>query len=216
MIGYLRRLLAPGRAVPDAEAKRWVVVDTETTGLDAARDALLAIGGVALDDEGIRADDSFEAVLRHTGPTDPANVVVHGLGREQLLAGERTEDALRAFHAWVAGAPCAAFHADFDRRVLERAARNVGLPPLSGRWLDLAPLAAALAPEVPRQGTGTLDDWLVAFGLACPGRHNAASDALAAAELLLRLRSIAAAQGTRSFDQLARLGAHRRWLGGLR
>lgn len=211
----LRRLLGRDPS-PAAEPRRWVVVDTETTGIDAARDTLLAIGAVAVDDEGIRAGDSFEVVLRHTGRTDPANVVVHGLGREQLLAGTPPGEALRAFGAWVAAAPCAAFHADFDRRVLARAARVAGIPALRGPWLDLAPLAVALAPDVPRQGTGALDDWLRAYGLACPGRHNAASDALAAAELLLCLKALAAVQGTRGFAQLARLGAHRRWLGSLR
>ena len=211
---FLRRLL-PRRA-PPAEPRRWVVLDTETTGIDPARDMLLSIGAVAVDGEEIRAGDSFEVVLRHTGPIDPGNLVVHGLGGEQLRTGAPPREALPAFAAWVAGAPCVAFHADFDRLVLQRAAVLCAVPPLEGPWLDLAPLAAALAPEVPRTGTGTLDDWLVAFGLECPDRHNAASDALAAAELFLRLRAGAADQGATGFSQLRRLGHHRRWLGSLR
>lgn len=210
------RLRARNDGAPEAEPRRWVVIDTETTGIDPSRDTLLAVGGIAVDDEGIAIDDSFETVLRHTGPTDPANLALHGIGREQLLSGAPPEDALRALEIWVAGAPCVAFHADFDCRVLERAAKEAGLPPLAGPWLDLAPLAAALAPEVVRKGTGTLDDWLRAYGIECPGRHNAANDALAAAELFLRLKVGAAAQGAIGYAQLAQIGRHRRWLGSLR
>lgn len=206
-------MLASRRRRPVREPSRWVVLDTETTGIDPARDALLAIGAVAVDVEGIRTADSFEIVLRHTGATDAANVVVHGLGRAVLGAGVPADVALDAFREWVDGAPCVGFHADFDRLVLARAAQRSDVPTVSGPWLDLAPLAAALTPEIPRKGNGTLDEWLAAYGLVCPGRHNAANDALAAAELLLRLRTVAAAQGAVGFDQLATLARHRKWLG---
>ena len=89
------------------------------------------------------------------------------------------------------------FHTDFDRAVLRVAFAGAGLPADDRPWLDLAPLAGALVPEAYRYGGRSLDDWLAAFGIECTIRHNAASDALATAELLLRLRAIAAKQGTR-------------------
>ena len=52
---------------------RWVVVDTDTSGLDPLRDRLLAIGGVAVDDRGILLEDSFEIVLRG----DPSGDAAH-------------------------------------------------------------------------------------------------------------------------------------------
>ena len=118
-----------------------------------------------------------------------------------------------AFGAWAAGAPRAGFHSDFDRRVLRNACGAAGIPGDDRPWLDLAPLAAALAPEVHRRGGRSLDDWLAAFGIECTIRHNAASDALATAELLLRLRAIAARQGTRGFAALLKAARQSRWLG---
>ena len=196
-----------------SEATRWVVLDTETTGLDPDADALLAIGGVAVDDAGIRADDSFEVVVRHTGRIDASNVVVHGLGRESIDAGVAPAIALDALLRWTDGAPCIAFHAEFDRRVLARAASLAGMAGLAGPWLDLAPLAALLYPDVPHKGSGALDDWLGALQIVCASRHNAASDALASAELLLALRATAAAHGARRFDELVTLTRSGRWLG---
>jgi DNA polymerase-3 subunit epsilon len=209
MLERLLRSVAPGAR---DEAARWVVVDTETTGLDPSRDRLLAIGGVAVDGNGIRIGDSFEVVVRHTDATDAHNIAIHGIGRETLGAGVPLPDALAAFARWVDGAPLCAFHADFDRRVLDRAASRAGVPRIGVRWLDLAPLAHALRPDVPRKGTGTLDEWLEAYGLDCACRHNAACDAWASAELLLVLRAAAARQGVAGFEALVALGRQHRWL----
>ncbi len=210
----LRRWLG----TPDAGTApgRWVVVDTETSGLDPARDRLLGIGGVAVDDDGILLGDSIEVVVKGAPSGDAANIIVHGIGHGAQHAGTPARDALVAFRAWAGDAPHVGFHSDFDRSVLRVASAGANLPADDRPWLDLAPLAAALAPERQRRGNGggSLDDWLAAFGIECAMRHNAASDALATAELLLRLRAIADAQGTRGFDALVAATRAKKWLGG--
>lgn len=213
-LALLRRWLGgrPKRA-PAEPSGRWIVVDTETAGLDPQRDRLLAIGAVAVDDEGIRLDDSFEVVLKGDATGEAANIVVHGIGVGAQAAGVPAPDALTAFRDWAALAPRVAFHADFDRVALAKAIAAAGLEPDDRPWLDLAPLAAALSPDAHRRGGRSLDDWLAAFGIECAVRHNAAADALATAELLLRLRTIAAKQGRIGFDALVRTARQQKWLG---
>ncbi len=174
---------------------------------------MLAIGGVAVDDGGIVLEDSFETVLQGGPSGDPANIVVHGIGHAAQADGMPTHDALAAFREWSAGAPRVGFHADFDRAVLRIAFAGAGIPTDDGQWLDLEPLAAALLPDAQRCAGRSLDEWLAAFGIECSNRHNAASDALATAELLLRLRSIAAKQGARGFEALVRAARQQKWLG---
>jgi DNA polymerase III subunit epsilon len=210
-LASLRRWL--GRDAPATPAGRWVVVDTETSGLDPERDRLLAIGAVAVDDDGILLDDSFEIVLKGDRAGDAANILVHGIGHGAQAAGVPVRGALEAFRAWAADAPRVGFHTDFDRAVLRVAFAGAGLPADDRPWLDLAPLAGALVPEAYRYGGRSLDDWLAAFGIECTIRHNAASDALATAELLLRLRAIAAKQGTRGFAALVKAARAQKWLG---
>jgi DNA polymerase III subunit epsilon len=210
-LASLRRWL--GRDAPATPAGRWVVVDTETSGLDPERDRLLAIGAVAVDDDGILLDDSFEIVLKGDPSGDAANIVVHGIGHGAQAAGVPVRGALEAFREWAADAPRVGFHTDFDRAVLRIAFAGAGLPADDRPWLDLAPLAGALVPEAYRYGGRSLDDWLAAFGIECTIRHNAASDALATAELLLRLRAIAAKQGTRGFAALVKAARAQKWLG---
>lgn len=209
--GRLGRWL--GGAAAAREDARWVVLDTETTGLDPQRDQLLAVGAVAVDAQGIRLGDSFEAVLQTAGVGEPHNVALHGIGHGAQRAGVPAATALASFAAYLADAPCIGFHVEFDRAVLARAFAAVGAGPLPARWLDLEPLAAALStyPGGPRPRS--LDDWLGVFAIDVSERHNAAVDALATAELLLRLRALAAAEGVHGIDALGKLARQRRWLG---
>jgi DNA polymerase-3 subunit epsilon len=206
-----RKLFSRDPAAP-ADVGRWVVVDTETTGLDVARDTLIAIGGVAVDAEGVVPGDSFEVVLRNAEGSDHDNILVHGIGRHAQRMGAPPVEGLTAFAQWVGDAQFAGYHTDFDRAVLMRAAAFAKVPLPERAWLDLAPLAAALAPDKQKKGGGTLDDWLVAFGIECPVRHNAAADALATAELLLHIRARAAKQGRTDFAALLRVAKQQKWL----
>lgn len=171
---------------PPASEDRWVVVDTETTGLDPQRDDLLSIGAVAIHRGRLRPQDRFECTLHHVGPVDRVNVLIHGLGTEARAGGSPPSEALQAWQAWAGEAPRFAFHAGFDRDVLHRALRLAECPRPRRRWLDVGALAAALHPEMAANRYG-LDDWLEAFGLVARERHSAGADALATAELLLCL-----------------------------
>jgi DNA polymerase-3 subunit epsilon len=211
----LARWLGLGRTAA-GEARRWVVVDVETTGLDAEHDELLSVAGVALAFEAgaaaprIRLEDSFEGVLHHESPsTDKDNILLHGIGVAAQRAGAAPREVLEAFEAWRADAPLLAFHAPFDAAMIGRAMQTHLGRALTPPWLDLAPIASMLRPEARVQG---LDDWLEHFGIECPVRHQSAADALAAAELLLRLWPAARAQGCDGFEALAALARQRHWL----
>lgn len=195
------------------EPTRWLVVDVESSGLDPARDRLLAIAAVALHRDGarlaLRPADSFEVVLAQPAlPADKANVLLHGIGVGAQVAGVAPATALEGFTAYVGDAPLVAFHAAFDRRLLERALHAHG-GRLRARWLDLADLAPALQPGT--QATA-LDDWLALHGIEVAERHRAIADAWASAELLQKLWPRARRQGVDGFHRLQRLARARRWL----
>ena len=204
------------RARAAADTGRWLVVDVEASGLDAQRDRLLAIAGVALQlrPQGaprIRVADSFEVVLRHDDlPLDRANILLHGIGVGAQRSGVPAAEAIVAFERWVDGAPLVAFHAAFDATLIARATRAALGRAAAHRWLDLAQLAPMAWPRVRAQA---LDDWLAHAGIACLERHRAAADALATAELLQALWPALQAQGVRaSWAALAKLAAQSHWL----
>ncbi len=214
---WWQRFTGAPRAAPEP---RWVVLDVETSGLDAHRARLLAIAALGVHREGRRWQivpaDSFEVVLRHSpqeaGAPDRDNILLHGIGVGAQREGVAREEALRRFAAFVADAPLVAFHAAFDRTMIERACRAEGLPVPANPWLDLEPLAGVLMPQVRAR---SLDEWMAALDIRCAARHEAAADTLATAELLLRLSPRLNAEiGDAGFAAAQRLAAQRRWVGG--
>ena len=195
--------------VPHART-RYVVVDVETTGLDLHRDTLIAIGAVGVRGSAIALDDGFDAVLRQAQASDDANILIHGIGGETQLAGREPALALLDFLAYAAKSPLVAFRAEFDRAVLQRAARDVLGIPLGLPFVDLAFLLPALF-----RGTAcdSLDEWVAHFGGDIAVRHHALGDAYATAQLLLIALAAAEIAGLRSPAQLLATQKAQRWLG---
>lgn len=199
------------RGVPLDEA-RWTVVDTETSGLDAARDRLLSVGAVDVRGGRVRPDASFHCTIRQDLASAPENIALHGIGGDAQRGGDPAARALPAFSAFLHDGIPVAFNAAFDHQVLRNVMRPLGLR-LQSRWLDLALLAPALEPgRAP--GRRSLDDWLELWGIRASPRHDALADALATAELFLALREKALRQGCRTDRDLFRLADAARWLPG--
>ena len=208
-------------------AARWVVIDCETSGLDAARDRLLAIGAVVVRGGRIALEESFSAVLRQEFGSDVqdaesgvqdveidvANILVHGIGVDAQRNGRPFAETLVEFADYLGDGLPVAFHAPFDDAVLRRA--MTAQAKAGWTWLDLAQLAPALYPgAAPAKGARrALDDWLAEFGIACPERHDALADAYATAQLLLVLLAEAERQGAGTVDALRRLERSGRWVG---
>lgn len=210
--------LAAHRALPRPDpraalsSQRWIVVDVEASGLDPARDRLLSIGAVAVGGGLVRLDEAFEVVLRQDEPSASHNIVVHRIGGAAQTGGREPAAGLLDFLHFCGKDPLVAFHAGFDRLLIERAMRAVLRYKPDNAWLDLAVLAPALFPG--RAAGRLLDDWLAAFGIENHDRHNALADAVATAHLLLAILAQAQKQGVRSGAGLRALERGHRWLRG--
>ena len=172
------------------EARRWIVLDVETSGLNPHSDRLLAIAAVALD---VRPDferiaivigDSYEAVLKQDLPSSKDNILIHRIGAQAQADGRPPMEVLEEFRSWLGDCPLLAFHSAFDEAMLSRAYVLAGLKPLQNEWLDIEPLAKITGVN---PSLRALDDWLGYFGIECAVRHQAAADTFATAELLMRL-----------------------------
>jgi DNA polymerase-3 subunit epsilon len=197
------------------ERCRYVVVDVETTGLDPKRDALIAIGAVGVAGGLIDFSDVFEVVLRQEQVSSDANILIHGIGASAQRAGLAAEEALLAFLDYVGKAPLVAYHAFFDRTVIEMAiGKALGIE-TSLPWIDLAWLLPHCFPahgDTPEP----LDDWLVRFGIANIARHNALSDAYASAQLLQLAIAEARRRGDATPASLVAIEKSQRWFKGRR
>jgi DNA polymerase-3 subunit epsilon len=211
---WLRTLLGgwrrAGTQAGSEGGERFVVVDCETTGLDAGNDALIAIGAVAVRGGRVLASDSFEQVLRPTRTGARDNILIHRIGEAAQRGGADPREACSAFLDYVGDSPLVAFHASFDRAFLARAVRESLGRRLDARWLDLAGLAPALNPGVRAHA---LDEWLSHFSIEVAQRHHASADAFATAMLFLRLLA-QVRPAERDLKSLAALAQAQRWTGG--
>ena len=207
----------PWKRATAPDPRRWVVVDVESSGLDATRDRLLAIAaiGIHLDDGAlphIVPADSFEVVLRQDATVvDKPNILVHGIGVGAQRAGVEPRTALSQFEDWLGASPLVAFHAAFDETMIQRAMKAVLGHRLPNPWLDLEPLARLARPDVKARA---LDDWLGLTGLQAAVRHQAASDALVTAQLMQVLwPALLAQREPMDFTSLRKRTEQMRWLG---
>ena len=190
---------------------RWVVVDVESSGLDAVNDQLIAVGALAVVDGAIDLADSFEVVLRQETPSDRDNIEVHGIGGTEQTEGEDPALALAAFLEFVGKDPLVAFHAPFDSTMLRRAIdAHLGVA-FKRPWLDLADVAPLAWPRYASRLTG-LDDWLETFSIPVAFRHRAIADCLATAQLMLLVLPHAPAMGAATAGELVALSESNRWL----
>jgi DNA polymerase III subunit epsilon len=185
---------------------RFVVLDSETTGLDPRTDRLITIGAVAVIDGDIVIEDSFEALLRLTENTSA--VTVHGITRDESQKGVEEPQALEAFLAYLRDGVIVGHHIGHDIATLDAAyTRHWGVQ-LRNRSLDTMDLTLHLERDGAFAGRPpirrfTLDSLCELFGVVPHDRHTASGDAFITAQVFLRLLRLAARTGRGTLAGLA-------------
>lgn len=186
---------------------RFVIFDTETSGLDMQKDRLLCIAGIALVQNELRVEDSFEIMVRQDDVGGGEAARIHGLVTRDLIDGYPEDEAAARFLDFVGDAVLVAHHAAFDVRMLNKAisvhaGAKVWSPSLDTmrlvERLEQGPMASSPTPVHGR----ALDAVLERFGVHIDDRHTAAGDALATGLLLQVLLNRARDGGVRTLGDL--------------
>lgn len=180
------------------DAVRFVVLDTEATGPDAARDHIISIGAVAVVAGEILLGDAFEALLKVSH--NQASVTVHGITRDEARAGMDEADALRAFLDYLGDGVIVGHHIGFDVQMMSRATTQHFGTAIGNRALDTMDLTLHLQDDGAFAGREairefSLDSLCTLFGVAPHDRHTAGGDAFITAQILLRLLRLAKKHG---------------------
>jgi DNA polymerase-3 subunit epsilon len=182
---------------PSAQV-RFVVLDTETTGLDPQRDRIITIGALAVCGGEMRLDDSFEALLKIA--YNNSSVTVHGITRDEAAAGMDEREALALFLDYLRDGVIVGHHIGHDIQALNCACRRHFNLTLQNRWLDTMDLTLRLRDDGAFAGrpvteSFSLDGLCEMFGIKAHGRHTAGGDAFLTAHIFLRLLRAARAAG---------------------
>lgn len=161
-----------------------VVLDTETTGLDATTDRLVQIGALVVRGGALREEERFETLVNPGVSIPPSSTAIHGIHDEDVAAAPAPGPALSELLAFLAERPVIGYAIAFDLEVLARAAEAEGAEWAPPTALDVRPLARLVAPSLADHGLDALCAWA---GIENRRRHSAIGDAAATAELFLHL-----------------------------
>lgn len=177
---------------------RFVVLDSETTGLNPRTDRLVTIGAVAVQDGEIVLDDGFAALIKVEQNTSA--VTVHGVTRDESRKGLDEREAIEQFLSYVRDGVIVGHHIGHDIGVFDAACERHWGARLLNRSLDTMDLTLHLERDGAFAGRPpirqfTLDSLCQMFGVVPHDRHTAAGDAFITAQVFLRLLKLAARQG---------------------
>jgi DNA polymerase III epsilon subunit len=162
----------------------FVVLDTETTGLDVNRGArLLEIAGVRVRNWHIVEDDVFDNLI-DPGCMVPLTITsLTGISDFTVKGMPPVENVLRDFFRFVEGSILVIHNAPFDLSFLNHFGERCGLGRIPNSYIDTIEMSRSLF----RRDRNNLDILLARLGIVADSRHRALGDAMATARALLAM-----------------------------
>ncbi|WP_057937007.1 3'-5' exonuclease [Algoriphagus resistens] len=185
----------------------FVVLDTETTGLDTNNDSIVSFGAVKISNERILVRSAVEW-YPESNQSLKQSPLIHGLveRKNQLPKSLFIKQVLE----YISNAILVGHHLGFDLDMLLQSTKDYGLTQFKNPIIDTMNLAIRLdhGPQTNlshiQVKNYSLDALCERFKIPLDDRHTAAGDAHLTALLFLKLVKIAEAKGIKTYAQLIR------------
>ncbi len=170
-------------------AVRFVVLDTETTGINPRKDKILSIGAVSILNNQISVENSFEYFIENDNNNE-ASIHIHGIlpkGKEKKIS---EEFAFESFLEYCGNDIIIGHHIGFDMAIMNQLAKRFVNDELRNKTIDTATLSIRLEHRntysyLPQDYS--LDALTSRYNVQTNDRHTAAGDAYMTAILFLKL-----------------------------
>lgn len=169
-----------------------LVLDLETTGLDPARDHVVAVGAVRLHGARLYRSATIDRLVRPPVAIPPRSTAVHGVTDAMVADAAAFAEVFQDLRPLLDGTVVVGHHVTFDLAVLERECARAGIDWQRPPVLDTLLLAGALEPD--REDL-RLEALAAAYGVDVHGRHTALGDVLVTAQVFLRMLPLLADRG---------------------
>ncbi|OAD44815.1 3'-5' exonuclease [Polaribacter atrinae] len=175
---------------PNAEVEniRFVVFDTETTGLDIKKDRILSIGTIAVISNTLKVSDNLECYIKQD-LYNIETVKIHGILKEGTINKITEKEAIIQFLEHIKNAVLVAHHAAFDVAMINQALKRLHLPKLKNKVLDTGHLFQKLKLDTSKKHF-SLDQLTLLFNIPQHDRHTASGDAFITALLFVKLLGV--------------------------
>lgn len=170
----------------DKKSSRFVVLSTETSGLNPTKDVILSIGSFAIINNSIVIGDSFETVLLQY-----KFLYDNGLSNEFIVESKMKKlgepDALKFLIEFIGNAVLVGHHIDFDVEMINAALERLDCGRLKNEALDVDVMYRKLHDINDRQFS--LDELCDIYKIPKSVRNSSSEDAYKIALLFLKLKS---------------------------
>ncbi len=170
----------------ELNTSRFVVFDTETTGLHIKEDKMLSIGAVSMTGNVIDVADSFEIYIKQES-FNTQTVAIHGILKEGSMVKTEEKEAVVLFLQYIKDAILVAHHAAFDMAMINESLARLGLPKLKNKVLDTGILFKKTALCKDQNKQYALDVLCEVFHIKKHDRHTAAGDAFITGLIFLKI-----------------------------
>ena len=175
-----------------------LVLDTETTGLDVARDRIVSVGALRLVGGRLYRATSFDRLVNPGMSIPPRSTAIHGITDAMVADAPPFDEVYRALEAVMAGTVVVGHQIAFDLAMLRAECARTGCQWAEPRSLDTLLLVVALLPHLSGASLDAVADEL---GVSVHGRHTALGDSLVTAEIFASLLPRLADQGIATLGQ---------------
>ena len=185
-------------------AKRLLVLDVETTGLDPSTDSLVQIASCVLSRKELREKGSFCSYVKPDSPISAEARSVHGLSEADLTSAPPLHRVIREFAEYApAEAILCGHNVSFDVAFLQAAYRRVGLPyPFDYHTVDLWSIAFfILGAQRIALPSYDLTALCGLYGIKRGSKHDALQDVRVTAKILTHLFAAARAKNLNVLGQ---------------
>lgn len=169
-----------------SKEKRYVVFDTETTGLDVNEDRILSISAVGVVDNKILINDYFEIFISQS-IFKSESVPIHGIlkgGNEEKTSEKQ---AIIDFLDFIKNATLVGHHIAFDIEMINEALDRLDAGRLKNQYMDTDIMYQKLK-HFPEEQHTSLDELCTIFNIRKTDRHTSSGDAYITALLFLKLK----------------------------
>lgn len=177
------------------ETTRFVVFDTETTGLSPKEDFILSIGTVTIQNFNIHVADSLECYIQQEN-YNAKTVEIHGILKTGSIKKMEETEAIKQFLKHIEGAVLVAHHIAFDVAMINQALKRMDLPKLKNKLVDTGQLYKKTK-YVKDHKHYSLDALCKKFHITMHDRHTASGDAYLTAILFLKFAALLKAKKNR-------------------
>jgi DNA polymerase-3 subunit epsilon len=177
----------------------YVVFDTETTGMRLSEgDKVISISGVRIRRGRIQNADIFHSLVNPGRLIPLESIRFHHIEDHMVADAPSISQVYPQFVEFIGDSILVAHNAAFDKKCLEMAAAEAGLPMIDNPILDTLFLSYGLHEGTEGHG---LDAMAERMGITIEGRHTSLGDARATAQVFLGLISLLPGRGVRTLSE---------------